>query len=80
MLHEVEIGRIHKGSPYNCAAVIPKIECENREEVINLPEVQELMGKTFGRRLRVYVNTIEPYMGDFLEYEFVKTRAITFKN
>jgi hypothetical protein len=76
MKHEIQINREHKNSPYNCAAVIPEIECEDREEVINLPEVRKLINKTYGKRLVVHVITTIPWKSDWLMYEVEKSKAI----
>lgn len=74
--HEVHINRVHKGSPYNCAAVIPSIQCMDREKVIDLPEVRKLIGKTYGKLFIVQVMTNDPWEYGFLEYEVEKTKAV----
>ncbi len=73
-LHSVEICRVHKGSPFNCSAYIPEIVCENREDVIDLKEVDELINKTFGKSLIVNIYTQSET--DLLRYEITKDRAI----
>jgi hypothetical protein len=74
MVHEIQINRVCKSSPYNCAAVIPAIECDNRGEIINLPEVQALINKTYGKKLIVQVLT--PFETSYLQYEIVKSKAV----
>jgi len=74
-VHEVHVCRIHKGSPYNLSAVIPEIRNENRDDVINTPDVQNLINKTYGKKLIVQVHT-EKSDGYYLQYEVEKPRAV----
>jgi len=74
MKHQVEIIRIHKGSPYNCSHYIPEIIHHNKHEVINIPEVQNAINKTFGRKLIVNVSTDNDTT--YLQYEIEKPKAI----
>lgn len=73
-VHSVEINRVHKKSPYNCSGYIPEIVCSDREKVIDLPEVQALINRTYGRHLIVNIHTES--QRDFLQYEIVKPQAI----
>lgn len=72
--HTVEIQRIHKSSPYNCAGYIPEIIHNDREKVIDLPEVQEAIDKTFGKKLIVIISSSNET--SFLQYEIEKPKAI----
>lgn len=71
---EVQINRVHAGAPYNCAAYIPSVWCENEDDVINLPEVQKLINKTYGKRFTVHVMPVRGR--SYLQYEVAKHRAV----
>lgn len=72
--YEVEIVRVLKNSPFNCSGYIPDVICNNRNEVINLPIVQKLIDKTFGKHLIVNISSIDK--NTFYQYEIKKTKAI----
>lgn len=74
-VHEVHLCRVHKSSPYNVSAVIPEIINEDRNEVINMPEVQNLIKKTYGKMFYLFVFT-EESGGYHIRYEIEKTKAI----
>jgi len=74
-LHQVEIRRVLKNSPYNVAEYLPEVICGNRDDVFNLPEVQKVINETYGKKLVVNVYTESEK--DFLQYEVEKARAIT---
>lgn len=73
-IHSVDISRVHKGSPYNCSGFIPEIVCSDREDVINMPEVQTLINNTYGKHLIVTVHTQNEI--DYLQYDITKPKAI----
>lgn len=70
----VTISRVHKSSPYNCVGYIPEIKAPTMEDVINLPEVDNLINKTYGKKLTVIVDSNRTI--DFLEYDVIKPKAI----
>lgn len=75
--YEVIISRVHKGSPYNCSAVIPELQTDIPiDEVINHPEVDEAINRTFGRKLRVEIWELFAQSTAFVQYEVEKLKAI----
>lgn len=77
MKYEIQISRLHKGSPFNCSEVIPELQSDlSIDEVIDLPEVSRAIDKTFGRNLRVFISEVFPFTGKFIEYEVTKPKAI----
>jgi hypothetical protein len=72
----IEIIRLHKQSKYNCVGCIPEIQCSNDDDVINMPEVQTLINKSYGKNLIV---NICPFFDTYLlTYEVSKPKAILF--
>lgn len=76
MIHSVDLYRELRNSPNGRTLVghIPEIECDDREKVIAIPEVCELINATYGRRIIIEVNSSE--FADFLQYEIFKETAI----
>lgn len=73
---EVELVRVHKSSPYNCSGYIPEIECDDEENVINLPEVQQMIANTFGKNMIVNIFELNAPITHHLQYKIEKLRAI----
>jgi len=73
-VHEVEINRVLKNSPYNVTHYLPNVKCINREDIINLPRIQKLINKTFGKSIVLTIHT--PNEKSFLVYEITKKMAI----
>lgn len=73
-LFEVEISRIHKGSPYNCVGYLNEVQCENENSVIDLPKVDDLINKTYGKKLIVTIS--QKGQVPYLQYEILKSKAI----
>jgi hypothetical protein len=57
MIHQVQISRIIKNSPYNIAAWLDDVVCDSADKVISLPKVQQVVNQTYGKTLKVYVYT-----------------------
>lgn len=75
MLHEVFISRIHKQSPYNVQAYM-RVENDDRNSVLTMPEVQEAIFNSNGSKLIVDVISIG--MPDFIQYELEVRRSKDF--
>lgn len=73
---EVELVRIHKSSPYNCSGYIPEIECDDEDQVINLPEVQSMIANTYGKNFIVNIFQLGVAITGHLQYKIEKLRAI----
>jgi phage anti-repressor protein len=58
MIADVQISRIHKHSPYNVSEFVPNVTGTNEDEIFNSPQIQELINKTFGNKLRVSIMPI----------------------
>lgn len=71
MEHQVFISRVHKQSPYNVQAYAV-VESEDREDVIDKAEVQQMIAESKGKILIVTVHT--PGVTSFLEYNLIVTR------
>ncbi len=75
--YEIIISRVHKGSPYNCSFVIPELQTDMPiDEVINHPEVNEAINRTFGKKLRVEIWELFTQSIALVGYEVEKTKAI----
>lgn len=75
--YEVIISRVHKGSPYNCSCVIPELQTDMPiDEVINHPEVNEAINRTFGKKLRVEIWELFAQSTAFVQYEVEKLKTI----
>ncbi|MGV0854636.1 hypothetical protein ACTS95_08030 [Empedobacter brevis] len=76
MNYEIQISRIHKGSPYNVSTVIPRLKSTKTiESIIDLPEVDELINKTYGKHLIVHIHGENP-SSHYMQYEVTKSKAI----
>ncbi len=71
---EITLNRIHKGSPFNCSGYLPEVECNDIDNVYYLPEVQEMINKTFGKKFVLQVQ--EFGKTSFIQYEISKPKAI----
>ncbi|NOS92482.1 MAG: hypothetical protein HOP30_11205 [Cyclobacteriaceae bacterium] len=73
----VEISRIHKGAPYNCAFYLPDLQVEDFEKAIDHPVVEEAINKTFGKKLVVNLHLFGKMASPhWLCYEVEKPKAI----
>lgn len=73
-IYEVEIVRMHKSSPYNCASYLPEVKALNADDAIALPEVQTAIKRSFGRLLLVNISSLQD--GTFSQYRVRKSKAV----
>jgi hypothetical protein len=55
MIADVQISRVHKGSPYNVQGMLFDIEGKDENDIYNSIEVQKAIDETFGKELRVSI-------------------------
>lgn len=75
MEHEVFISRIHKQSPFNVQAYL-RVENDDRNSVLTMPEVQEAISNSNGSKL--IVDVITSGLTDFIQYELEVRRSKDF--
>ncbi|MEI7488509.1 MAG: hypothetical protein WCJ72_14085 [Chryseobacterium sp.] len=75
---EIEINRIHAGSPYNCAypPTDIKLNAQTADEAIHSPEIQDIINKTYGRELRVHVYSRESPRVPHTIFHVSKSKAL----
>ena len=71
---EIEIIRIHKGSPYNCSGYIPEINAVDEDAAFNHPNVQSLIKSIYGKSLKVWIKPITET--HYFEWLVTKDKAV----
>lgn len=71
MKAEVQISRVHKGSPYNLQAILFDIKGKDEEDILSNSQVLTEIGKVFGNKLKVSITPmtdeglLKPYWWDY---------------
>lgn len=89
MKADVQISRVHKGSPYNCQAFLLDIEGKNEIDILGKPEVLTAMREASGIKLKVDIQPRQdngyntPYWTEFYitkkQGDYHITEQINFK-
>lgn len=74
MKADVQISRVYKSSPYNVSEFLPNVTGTNIDEVLESPQVQQLIGKTFGKNLIVSIIPIGGIAGQ-TDFKITKNKA-----